>query len=81
MMGLSTTIVGLVVNFKHVHFSQAQQDVLNKQHQAEKESAKAEISELRQRLEEVCVYMFWSISSATCTCNDISIILYTTVHK
>ena len=34
-------------------FLQAQQDALNRQHQVEKETAKAEISELHQRLEEV----------------------------
>ena len=33
---------------------QAQQDALNKQHQLEKESAKAEVLGLYQRLEEVC---------------------------
>ena len=32
---------------------QAQQDTLNKQHQLEKENAKVEVLELRQRLEEV----------------------------
>ena len=34
---------------------QAQQDALNKQHQAEKDTAKTEIFELHQRLEEVCM--------------------------
>ena len=34
-------------------YLQAQQDALNKHHQVEKETAKMEISELRQHLEEV----------------------------
>ena len=40
---------------------QAQQDALNRQHQAEKERAKAEISGLHQRLEEVCSYMYMKV--------------------
>ena len=40
----------------HKTYLQAQQDALNKQHQAEKETAKTEISELRQCLEEVHAY-------------------------
>ena len=46
----------IIIYTAYKTYLQAQQDALNKQHQAEKETAKTEICELRQCLEEVHVY-------------------------
>ena len=53
---------------------QAQQDALNKQHQSEKESAKAEVLELHQKLEEVCLHCHVGYMHTGCTINVSSIV-------
>ena len=39
------------------HNMQGQQDALNKQHHAERESAKGEVSRLQQQIEEVIILL------------------------